>query len=69
MGFIINGTITGQGMLPIKWLFNEVAKYGKCHSAILELWPPPEKEVEATIKKEELWVGESARYLRGIIGR
>jgi sugar phosphate isomerase/epimerase len=69
MGFQVTGTIAGQGMLPIKWLFNEVGKYGRCHSAILELWPPPEKDVEATIRKEELWVGESISYLRGIIRR
>lgn len=69
MGFHVTGTIAGQGMLPIKWLFNEVGKYGKCQSAILELWPPPEKDVEATIRKEELWVGESISYLQGIVGR
>jgi hypothetical protein len=69
MGFEVTGTIAGQGMLPIKWLLNEVGKYGRCHSAILELWPPPEKDVEATIRKEELWVGESISYLRGIIRR
>ena len=69
MGFQVTGAIAGQGILPIKWLFNEVSKYGKCHSAILELWPPPEKDVEATIRKEELWVAESISYLRGLIGR
>jgi sugar phosphate isomerase/epimerase len=69
MGFCVSGTIAGQGMLPIKWLLDETRKYGKCHSAILELWPPPEKDIEATIRKEELWVGESINVLRGIIGR
>ena len=64
MGFVINGTIAGKGMLPIKWLLEETEKYNKCQSAILELWPAPENNVEATIQKEELWVGESARYLR-----
>lgn len=67
MGFIVSGTIAGKGMLPVGWLLEEAGKYGKCHSAILELWPPPEKTVEATIKKEELWVGESAKYLRELI--
>lgn len=69
MGFHVSGTIAGQGMLPIKWLLDEVGRYGKCQSAILELWPPPEADVEATIKKEELWVGESASYLFGMTGR
>ena len=64
MGFVINGTIAGKGMLPIKWLLEETEKHNKCQSAILELWPAPENNVEATIQKEELWVGESARYLR-----
>lgn len=67
MGFEIGGTIAGKGMLPIRWLLEETKKYSRCHSAILELWPPPEKEIEATIRKEELWVEESAKYLRELI--
>lgn len=64
MGFVVNGTIAGKGMLPIEWLLAETKKDNNCQSAILELWPAPEGNIEATIQKEELWVGESARYLR-----
>ena len=64
MGFSVTGTIAGKGMLPIPWLLESLKQINKCTSAILELWPAPEKDVEATIRKEELWVGESAKYLR-----
>jgi hypothetical protein len=34
---------------------------------ILELWPPPEPDVAATIAKESLWRASSVRYLRTLI--
>lgn len=64
MGFDVFGTIAGQGMLPIPWLFEEIAKYNKCDSAILELWPPPEGNIELTIAKEWRWLEESMKYLK-----
>jgi 3-oxoisoapionate decarboxylase len=63
MGFDIVGTPAGQGRLPIRHVVNMLESIGKCHSMILELWPPPEEDIESTIKKEHEWVQESARYL------
>ncbi|MDZ7608599.1 MAG: sugar phosphate isomerase/epimerase family protein [Cyclobacteriaceae bacterium] len=63
MGFDIVGTPAGQGRLPIRHVVNMLESIGRCHSMILELWPPPEADIESTIKKEHEWVQESARYL------
>jgi len=67
MGIIIEGSQAGKGMLNIKDLVDGLNKFNLCQSAILELWTPPEKEVEDTIKKEERWALESIDYLKDII--
>ena len=66
MGFLIEGVPAGKGMLNIKWLIDQVKQHGKCVSAILELWTPPEKELEETLLKESQWANESLQYLRNI---
>ncbi len=67
MGFVIEGTPAGRGMLPVEWMLEKLEPYGRCESAILELWTPPEPEVAATIAKEDDWAIESVEYLRGLI--
>lgn len=67
MGIIIEGSPAGKGMLNIKDTFENLNKYKKCRSAILELWTPPEKEIQDTIIKEERWANESIDYLKNII--
>ena len=64
MGFVVEGLPAGQGMLDIPWLLDEIGKYGKCETAILELWTPPEEDLDRTIQKEEQWVNESIRFLK-----
>ena len=64
MGFVVEGLPAGQGMLDIPRLLGEIGKYGKCESAILELWTPPEEDLNRTIQKEEQWVNESIRFLK-----
>ncbi|NND33504.1 MAG: sugar phosphate isomerase/epimerase, partial [Saprospiraceae bacterium] len=66
MGFEVYGTIAGEGMLPIPWLFEQIKRYGLCHSAILELWTPPEGTIEQTIKKEQNWMRKSMTYLHNL---
>lgn len=63
MGFDIIGTPAGQGMLPVRQVVNKLESYGRCHSMILELWPSPEPDIMLTIKKEQQWVQDSARFL------
>lgn len=64
MGFTITGTPAGQGMLDLKGLLDSLAVWGRYPNLILELWPAPELELEATLAKEKEWVEVSAAYLR-----
>ncbi len=63
MGFDIEGAPAGEGRMPIKEISKKLEAYGKCRSMILELWPPPEDELNKTILKEQEWVRHSAQYL------
>jgi len=67
MGLIIEGAPAGKGMLNIPDLLLRASQNRRCQSAILELWTPPETEVEATIKKEAKWAEESIEYLKSVI--
>jgi len=67
MGIIIEGAPAGKGMMDIPDLLNRTSQTGLCQSAVLELWTPPEPEIEATIKKEAKWAVESIDYLKSLI--
>ena len=64
MGFVVEGTPAGLGMLDIPWLLEQVREHGRCQSAILELWTPPESTPEKTIATEARWAEESLHYLK-----
>jgi sugar phosphate isomerase/epimerase len=64
MGFVVEGTPAGQGMLDIPWLLEEVRSHARSESAILELWTPPESDPAKTVAKEARWVEDSLRYLK-----
>lgn len=68
LGFVVEGTPAGQGRLDVPWLLERLGKLAqRDFNAILELWPPPESDVEATIRKEDAWVVKSVEYLRKLI--
>ncbi len=67
MGLVIEGAPAGKGMLNIRDLVEKLDAAGKCRSAILELWTPPEENLEDTIMKEEQWANESIKYLKSVI--
>jgi 3-oxoisoapionate decarboxylase len=64
MGFVVEGVPAGNGMLQIDWLKDLIERKGHCQSAILELWTPPESDLDSTRAKEKLWVEESIRNLK-----
>ena len=64
MGFVVEGTPAGQGMLDIPGLLGVIREHGRCQSAILELWTPPESTPEKTIATEARWADESLHYLK-----
>jgi 3-oxoisoapionate decarboxylase len=66
MGIIIEGAPAGRGMLDIPRLVSTLADAGRCKSAILELWTPPEQAISSTLLKEENWASESIDYLKHI---
>jgi len=67
MGIIIEGAPAGKGMLNIRELLNKLYFTNSCQSAILELWTPPEKNIDDTIIKEDRWANESIGYLKSLI--
>jgi sugar phosphate isomerase/epimerase len=64
MGFVVEGTPAGQGMLDIPRLLERLRAHDRCQSAILELWTPPESTPEKTAATEARWAEESLRYLK-----
>jgi len=64
MGFVVEGTPAGEGMLDISLLVQKIRLFDRCQSAILELWTPPLSQLEDTIKKEEDWANRSIVNLK-----
>ena len=67
MGFVIEGTPAGTGMLNIRKIIESLSALNRCNSAILELWTPTEVKIEDTVIKEDKWASESISYLKTII--
>jgi sugar phosphate isomerase/epimerase len=66
-GFIIEGCPAGQGLVDIPRLLDELRGLARDPNVILELWPPPEASIEASIAKEETWTRQSIDYLRQFV--
>jgi len=67
MGFTLIGTPAGQGMLDVRGVMEQLDAHGRDYNAILELWPPPENRIDATIAKERRWAEQSISFLRTLI--
>jgi sugar phosphate isomerase/epimerase len=67
LGFILEGTPAGKGMLDMPWLLAQLTAHQRIFSLIVETWPSPEATLEATIEKEDRWVAESVAYLRTLL--
>ena len=67
MGFTIEGKPAGKGMLNIRETVNRLSVLNRCKSAVLELWTPPENNIEDTIVIEDRWARESIEYLKNIL--
>ena len=64
MGFTVNGCPAGKGLLDIPRLLQSLASHGRCRSAILEQWTPPELQIDQTVAREDQWATESVAYLK-----
>ncbi|RPJ40254.1 MAG: sugar phosphate isomerase/epimerase [Chloroflexi bacterium] len=67
MGFILDGTPSGKGMVETEWLFDQLKVSPYDFNVIIELWPPEQETLEKTIALEKAWAGESVPYLRKYI--
>ena len=61
MGFVVEGAILGEGMLPLEDILSKLGK--NCNTTILEQWTPFAENLSETIKKEKQWAEKSAKYL------
>jgi len=64
MGFTVTGRPAGAGQMDLPFVLEQLAPYGRCRTAILELWTPPEPTLEATVTKEAEWASASLDFLR-----
>jgi sugar phosphate isomerase/epimerase len=64
-GFLVEGRPAGSGQLDIPRILQQLQDVGYSQSVILELWPPPQESLDASMHLEREWVRESIRYLRG----
>lgn len=64
MGFTVEGTAAGSGMLDIEWLINKLQETGKCKTATLELWSNPLPSTAATLEQEKALFKTSISYLK-----
>ena len=67
MGFICDGTPSGKGMVETEWLLEQLKAAPYDFNVIIELWPPEQDTLEATIALEQVWAAESVEYLRRFI--
>ncbi len=66
MGFTINGTPAGMGMTDVPLILDELARYNRCQSAVLEQWVPFDGDIEATSETEKEWASEGMDYLKSL---
>lgn len=66
MGFDVIGQPAGSGMLDIPAILHILNGFKKCRSCTLELWTPPEDNLEYTISKENEWAEKSIKYLKSV---
>lgn len=68
MGFVIEGRPAGEGRLDVPALRDAIARHGRCRTAVLETWTPPEPLLAATIAKERRWTEAGLAYLKPLFG-
>jgi 3-oxoisoapionate decarboxylase len=63
MGFAFRGKPTGQGMLPLRKMFDALAAASRQANVIVEQWPPFQETLPRTIELELDWARQSVEYL------
>ena len=64
MGFTVEGTAAGDGMLNIAAIIHKLQPTGRCKTATLEVWSNPLNTAATSIKNEKKLVKKSIHYLK-----
>lgn len=64
MGFTVTGRPAGSGMLNLPALLEQLARHGRCQTAVLETWPPLETDLDTALARESAWATQSIQYLK-----
>jgi len=63
MGFAFRGKPTGQGMLPLRKMFDALAGASRHANVIVEQWPPFHETLQKTMDLELDWARQSVEHL------
>lgn len=63
MGFAFRGKPTGQGMLPLRKMFDALAAASRQANVIVEQWPPFQDTLSKTMELELSWARQSVEHL------
>jgi len=63
MGFAFRGKPTGQGMLPLRQIFDALAAGSRQANVIVEQWPPFNRTLPETMELELDWAKQSVEHL------
>jgi len=67
MGYLVTGKPAGEGRLNVPDVIELLNQNNRAINIILELWPPYQNSVEATIQNEAEWVERSITYLKSAL--
>jgi sugar phosphate isomerase/epimerase len=66
MGFAFRGKPTGQGVLPLRKIFETLLANSRKVNVIVEQWPPFHENLEKTIEMEFEWARQGVEHLAGM---
>jgi 3-oxoisoapionate decarboxylase len=66
MGFAFRGKPTGQGVLPLRKIFETLLANSRKTNVIVEQWPPFHENLQKTIDMEFEWAKQGVDYLAGM---
>ena len=66
MGFAFRGKPTGQGVLPLRKIFETLLANSRKANVIVEQWPPFNESLEKTMEMEFEWAKQGVEHLAGM---
>lgn len=63
MGFAFRGKPTGQGMLPLRMMFDALGAASRQANVIVEQWPPFQETLQRTMELEFDWARQGVEHL------